>query len=69
MVTKDFIIKNLDQLPENRLHEVLDFILFLRHRQTEEELEDAEDIADAKISLAEPDFITLTEMKQELGLR
>ena len=69
MVTKDFIIKNLDQLPENRLHEVLDFILFLRHRQTEEELEDAEDIADAKKSLAEPDFITLTEMKQELGLR
>ncbi|MCY7406023.1 MAG: DUF2281 domain-containing protein [Alkalinema sp. CAN_BIN05] len=69
MVTKDFILKNLDELPENRLHEVLDFILFLRYRQTEEELEDAEDIAGAKKSLAEPDFITLTEMKQELGLR
>ena len=69
MVTKDFIIKNLDQLPENRLHEVLDFILFLRHRQTEEDFEDAEDIADAKKSLAEPGFITLAEMKQELGLR
>lgn len=69
MVTKDFIIKNLDQLPENRLHEVLDFILFLQHRQAEEELEDAEDVADAKESLAEPGFITLAEMKQELGLR
>ncbi len=68
MVTKEFIIKHLDQLPENRLCEVLDFILFLRHRQTEEELEDAEDIADVKKSLAEPGFITLAEMKQELGL-
>ena len=68
MVIKDFILKNLDELPENCLHEVLDFILFLRYRQTQQELENAEDIADAKKSLAEPDFITLTEMKQELGL-
>ena len=68
MMTKDFIIKNLDELPENRLHEVLDFILFLRYRQTQQELEDTEDIADAKKALAEPDFITLTEMKQKLRL-
>lgn len=68
MVTKDFILKNLDELPENYLHKVLDLILFLRYRQTQQELEDTEDIADAKKALAEPDFITLTEMKQKLRL-
>ena len=68
MVTKDFILKNLDELPENHLHKVLDLILFLRYRQTQQELEDTEDIADAKKALAEPDFITLTEMKQKLRL-
>ncbi len=69
MVTKDFILQNLDQLPENLLQEVLDFILFLRHKQEiTEELEDAEDITDAKTALAESGFISLTEVKRELGL-
>ena len=33
MVSKDFILQNLDQLPEDLWQEVLDFILFLRHKQ------------------------------------
>lgn len=69
MVTKDFILQNLDRLPENLLQEVLDFILFLRHKQEiAEELEDAEDITDAKTALAESGFISLAEVKRELGL-
>lgn len=69
MVNKDLIVQNLEQLPEDLWREVLDFILFLRHKQeVAEEIEDAEDIADAKAALAEEGFISLTEVKRELGL-
>ena len=69
MGTKDLILENLDQLPEDLWREVLDFILFLRHKQemAEEEAEDAEDIKDAKAALAESGFIPLAEVKRELG--
>jgi uncharacterized protein YuzE len=34
---------------------------------TDSRSEDAEDVADAKFALAEPGFITLAEVKKELG--
>lgn len=69
MVNKDLIVQNLEQLPEDLWREVLDFILFLRHKQeVAEEIEDAEDIADAKAALAEEGFISITEVKRQLGL-
>ncbi|MBE9010661.1 DUF2281 domain-containing protein [Pseudanabaenaceae cyanobacterium LEGE 13415] len=69
MVSKDFILENLEQLPADRWEEVLDFIQFLQQKEALEELEDAEDIADAKAALAEEGFISLTEVKRELGLK
>lgn len=69
MSTKDLILQNLDQLPEDLWREALDFVLFLRYKQTQVEvLEDAEDLSDAQTALAEEGFITLEQVKQELGL-
>lgn len=69
METRDFIIQNLDQLPDKLWQEVLDFNLFLRHKQEiEEDLEDAEDLADAEAALAEAGFIPLAEVKRKLRL-
>jgi Protein of unknown function (DUF2281) len=69
MVNKDLIVQNLKQLPEDLWREVLDFILFLHHKiDVVEDIEDAEDIADANTALAEEGFISLSEVKRELGL-
>ena len=69
MPTKETLLQNLEALPEELWQEVLDFMLFLRHKQAiAEDLEDAEDIVDAKAALAEDGFIPLSAVKQELGL-
>jgi Protein of unknown function (DUF2281) len=70
MPTKETLLQNLEALPEELWQEVLDFMLFLRHKQAiAEDLEDAEDIVDATAALAEEGFISLTEVKRELGLQ
>lgn len=71
MSLRELIIQNLDQLPQDQWQEILNFILFLRYKQSQdqaEELEDAEDLADAQIALAEDGYVPLAQVKQELGL-
>ncbi|NJL20373.1 MAG: DUF2281 domain-containing protein [Leptolyngbyaceae cyanobacterium SM1_3_5] len=67
MSVKELIIQSLDQLPQDQWQEILNFILFLRYKQNQaqvEELEDAEDLADAQVALAEDGFIPLEQVKQ-----
>ncbi|MDY6786174.1 MAG: hypothetical protein SW833_27110 [Cyanobacteriota bacterium] len=73
MTIKDLILENLDRIPPDRWQEVLDFILSLRQKQEQESsdleaLEDAEDLADARIALAEDGLLSLKQVKQILGL-
>jgi len=71
MSIKELIIQNIDQLPQDQWQEILNFILFLRYKHNQaqaEELEDAEDLADAQVALAEDGYIPLVQVKQELGL-
>ncbi|MER3435304.1 MAG: DUF2281 domain-containing protein [Leptolyngbya sp. ERB_1_1] len=67
MISKDSILQNLEQLPEDLWREVLDFILFLQQKQNV--IEDAEDIVDAESALSEDGFIPLSEVKRELGMK
>jgi hypothetical protein len=73
MTIKDLILENLDRISPDRWQEVLDFILSLRQKQEQESsdleaLEDAEDLADARVALAEDGLISLEQVKQILGL-
>lgn len=69
MISKDSILQNLEQLPEERWEEVLDFIQFLQQKEAAlEELEDEEDIADAETAIAEGGFIPLADVKREPGI-
>ena len=47
---------------------ILKVLMFRQSWQILEEMEDAEDIADAEIALQEDGFITLVDVKRELGI-
>jgi beta-phosphoglucomutase-like phosphatase (HAD superfamily) len=78
------LLSELEQTPEQYIPELLNFVRLFRQNQIDiaigsisskmilnrilEEMEDAEDIADAKIALQEDGFITLGDVKKELGI-
>jgi Protein of unknown function (DUF2281) len=65
MNTKQQIIEEIENVPEEIIREVLDFLLFLKAK------EDKEDLEDAKAALKEAQevgTISLGELKMELGL-
>lgn len=39
MSNKDVLLKEIEEIPEEKLQEVIDFVRFLKSRQLEEELE------------------------------
>ncbi len=78
------LLSELEQTPEEYIPELLRLVRLFRQSQINtaigsissktilnqvlEEMEDAEDIADAKIALQEDGFITLADVKKELGI-
>ncbi len=73
------LLSELEQTPEEYIPELLNLVRFFRQRQMNigtstnvcetllsqllEEIEDAEDVADAKIALQEDGFIALADVK------
>lgn len=68
MDTKEQLIQELDNVSEPVLMEVLDFLQFLKAKAEQERLEDEEDLADARVALAETQVegtISWDEVKAE----
>jgi tRNA uridine 5-carbamoylmethylation protein Kti12 len=78
---KTAILSELEQTPEEYIPELLKLIRVFRQIQPNsknawnsaldqilEEIEDAEDVADAEVSLQEFGFITLADVKKELKI-
>ncbi|MBW4650260.1 MAG: hypothetical protein KME06_16460 [Kastovskya adunca ATA6-11-RM4] len=69
MDTKELIVQELESASEPILTEVLDFLRFLKNKQTELELqEDVKDALEAKAEAKRQGTISLKTFKQELGL-
>lgn len=63
MTTKQQLIRELDQTPETLLTEVLDFLLFIKSRHTEEEIapEEQETMIAAQIAYESGDYLTFNQ--------
>lgn len=71
MDTKSLLLQEIEQTPEAILNEVLDFLLFLKAKLEQEEMETQADLEDARAALAEAKQVgttSLAALKQELGL-
>lgn len=71
MDTKSLLLQEIEQTPEPILDEVLDFLLFLKAKKEQKELEIQADLEDARAALAEAKQVgttSLADLKQELGL-
>ena len=69
MNTKDLIIQELEATPEPLLNEILDFVRFLKVKQTRKAIEDRQDIEDSKQALIEAEkegSISLESLKKEV---
>lgn len=71
MNTKDLIIQELEETDEPLLDEILDFVRFLKVKQTQSALENQQDLDDSHQALREAKekgTISLAAFKTELGL-
>lgn len=70
MNTKDLIILELEETNEPLLDEILDFVRFLKVKQTQSALENQQDLKDSMRALMESEekgTISLEAFKTELG--
>jgi hypothetical protein len=71
MNTKDLILQELEETSEPLLNEILDFVRFLKIKQTQEATENQQDLDDSYQALREAKekgTISLEVFKTELGL-
>jgi Protein of unknown function (DUF2281) len=71
MNTKDLILQELEETSEPLINEILDFVRFLKIKQTQETTENQQDLEDshqALIEAKEKGTISLEAFKTELGL-
>lgn len=71
MNTKDLILQELEETSEPLLNEILDFVRFLKIKQTQETTENQQDLEDshqALIEAKEKGNISFEAFKTELGL-
>ena len=69
MNTKDLIIQELEATPEPLLNKILDFVRFLKIKQTREAIEDRQYIEDSQQALIEAEkegSISLESFKKEV---
>ncbi len=71
MNTKELLLREIDQVPDPILDEVLDFLRFLKAKQQQEALENQSDLEDARAVLREVEqegTVSWESLKSELGL-
>lgn len=63
MTLKEQIIQEIEQIPDSLLSQLLDFLLFIKVRHTEEDLTDEERacIVASQAAYQEGDYLTLEE--------
>jgi hypothetical protein len=72
MTITDQIVQELTEVPEPIQMEVLKYLRYLKDTHTQEELEDAEDLADAQAALQEIEAegtVPWEQVKAELGVK
>ena len=71
MDTKDVLLQEIESVPVELLGQVLDFVQFLKYKQSIEKQELQEDLEDAHAALAEAKrhgTTSLADFRKELGL-
>lgn len=71
MDTKTALLQEIESVPDDLLGQVLDFVQFLKYKQTSEQQEFQQDLADAREAIEEAKeqgTTSLADFRKELGL-
>ena len=69
MTLKEQLIREIEQIPDTLLSELLDFLLFIKERHIEEDITEEEkaNIISSKLAYQEGDYLTLDEYEASRG--